>query len=93
MNFFLLSHPTEATPQFIVSCVSISGPATTATWLRDSNILDDITETTLENATTAEYTHTLTVTGGQEGVYTCSVANTISNDSAQLSVSGKLNHQ
>ena len=93
MSFSLLSKTTELTPQFIVSCVSIGGPATTVTWSRGSDILNDITETTLENAITAEYTHTLTVTGGQEGVYMCSVANIISNDSAQLSVSGKLNHQ
>ena len=93
MIFSLLSKTTEEIPQFTVSCVSIGGPATTVTWSRGSENLDDITETLLENATTAQYTHTLTVTGGQEGVYTCSVANTISNDSGQLSVSGKLNHQ
>ena len=93
MSFSLLSKITEVIPQFTVSCVSIGGPATTVTWSRGSENVDDITKSTLQNATTAQYTHTLTVTGGQEGVYTCSVANTISNDSAQLNITGKLDHK
>ena len=45
--------------------------------------------TVLNDATTAQYTHTLTVTGRLGGLYTCTVANDKpSEDSAQLNVEG-----
>ena len=63
-----------ASPQFSLTCNSTGGPATTVTWtsdpirfLRGSTVLND--------ATTAQYTHTLTVTGREEGLYTCTVFN------------------
>ena len=65
-----------ASPQFSLTCNSTGGPATTVTWtrepvryLRGSTVLND--------ATTAQYTHTLTVTGREfeEGHYTCTVFN------------------
>ena len=62
-----------ASPQFILICISTGGPATTVTWTRDSEMLTG--STVLNNATTAQYTHTLTVTGRLGGVYTCTVAN------------------
>ena len=45
--------------------------------------------TVLNDAETAQYTHTLTVTGRLGGLYTCTVANDKpSEDSAQLYVQG-----
>ena len=60
-------------PQFTLTCISTGGPATTVTWTRDSEMLTG--STVLNNATTAQYTHTLTVTGRLGGLYTCTVAN------------------
>ena len=65
----------EFSPQFTLSCISNGGPATTVTWIRDSTTVTHGTETVLVNATTAEYIHTLNVTGRMEGRYTCTVAN------------------
>ena len=46
---------------------------------------------TTTTATTAQYTHILTVTGRLGGLYTCTVANDKpSEDSAQLNVQGVL---
>ena len=55
-------------PQFTLST---GGPATTVTWMRDSEIVSDGTSTVLEDTETAEYTHTLTVTGRLGGYYQC----------------------
>ena len=77
----------EASPQFTLTCISTGGPATTVTWTRDSEIV--VGSTVLDNATTATYTHTLTVTGRTEGLYKCSVSNSKpSSDAAQLNVAG-----
>ena len=76
-----------ASPQFTLTCISTGGPATTVTWTRGSEMLTG--STVLDNAETAQYTHTLTVTGRLGGLYTCTVANAISpQDSAQLNVQG-----
>ena len=78
-----------ASPQFTLTCISIGGPATTVTWTRDSDIVTEGTETVLDDPVTAQYTHTLTVTGRLGGLYTCTVANDKpSEDSAQLKVQG-----
>ena len=61
--------------QFIFTCVSTGGPATTVTWTRDSVTVSEGTKTVLDDPVTAQYTHTLTVTGRQEGLYKCTVAN------------------
>ena len=92
VNFSIDSNPDESTLQFSLSCVSIGGPATTVTWSRYSETLTEGTRTVLDNAETAQYTHTLTLTGRMEGLYTCSVANEISNVSAELNVTGKAEH-
>ena len=55
--------------------ISTGGPATTVTWTRDSVTVTEGTETVLDDPVTAQYTHTLTVTGGLGGLYTCTVAN------------------
>ena len=62
-------------PQFTLTCISIGGPATTVIWTRDNAAITEGTETVLDDPVTAQYTHTLTVTGGLGGVYTCTVSN------------------
>ena len=77
-------------PQFTLTCISTGGPATTVTWTRDSTTVTEGTETVLHNPETAQYTHTLTVTGRQVGLYTCTVSNNKpSSTSATFTVQGK----
>ena len=65
-----------ASPQFTLTCISTGGPATTVSWTRDSTtVITEGTETVLNNTVTAQYTHTLTVTGRYPGLYTCTMAN------------------
>ena len=78
-----------ASPQFTLTCISTGGPATTVTWTRDSTTVTEGTETVLNDPVTAQYTHTLTVTGTLPGLYTCTITNTISNIAAELNVKGK----
>ena len=83
----------RASPQFTLTCTSTGGPATTVIWTRDSDIVTEGTETVLNDPVTAQYTHTLTVTGRLGGLYTnfsCTVANNKSEDSAQLTVQGRV---
>ena len=78
-----------ARPQFTLTCISTGGPATTVTWTRDSTTVNEGNETVLVNPTTAEYLHTLTVTGDIKGRYTCTVANNKpSNASATMECEG-----
>ena len=70
-------------------CISTGGPATAVTWTRDSVTVTEGTETVLDDPVTAQYTHTLTVTGRLGGLYTCTVANNKpSNTSADFTVQG-----
>ena len=96
MSLAVNSDLNGASPQFTLTCVSAGGPATTVTWTRDSVTVTEGTETvfnTATAATTAEYTHTLTVTGRLGGLYTCTVANNKpSNASAIIVVTGLLSH-
>ena len=63
-------------PQFTLTCISTGGPATTVTWIKDSTTtVTEGAETVLDNPETAQYTHTLNVTGRRPGTYTCTVAN------------------
>ena len=67
-----------ASPQFTLTCISTGGPATIVTWTRDSTTAmgDEMTVFNFTNdAATAQYTHTLTVTGRLGGLYTCTVSN------------------
>ena len=76
-----------ASPQFTLTCISTGGPATTVTWTRDSE--EVVGSTVLDNAVSATYIHTLTVTGRTEGLYRCSVSNSKpSSAAAELSVAG-----
>ena len=83
----MLNVDSGASPQFTLTCISTGGPATTVTWTRDSEDVSGERVTVLDNAITAQYTHTLTVTGILEGLYTCTVSNNKpSMASAQLHV-------
>ena len=78
-----------ASPQFTLTCISTGGPATTVTWTRDSATAMGDEMTVLDDAETATYTHTLTVTERTEGLYRCSVSNSKpSSAAAELSVAG-----
>ena len=78
-------------PQFTLTCISTGGPATTVTWTRDSVTVTEGTETVLNNPVTAQYTHTLTVTGTPDGIYRCTVANNKpSKGSASVDLRGML---
>ena len=80
-----------ASPQFTLTCISTGGPATTVTWTRDSTTVTEGTETVLNDPVTAQYTHTLTVTGRSPGFYRCTVANNKpSSRMAEFTVQGEL---
>ena len=84
-----LSGLNRASPQFTLTCISTSGPATTVTWTRESVDTVGDTNTVLNNRMTAQYTHTLTVTGRLVGLYTCTVTNDKpSTASATITVEG-----
>ena len=92
LDFDLASISEAGTPQFTLTCISTGGPATTVTWTRDSDTVTEGTETVLDDSVTAQYIHTLTVTGREAGLYTCTVANNKpSHDSSSLTVKGS-NH-
>ena len=73
--------------QLTLTCISTGGPATTVTWTRDSTTVTTATQSVLNDAMMARYTHTLTVTTG--GEYTCTVGNDKpSSDSATIILGG-----
>ena len=76
--------------QFTLTCISTGGPATTVTWTRNSTIIaEENTGTVITDTQLATYEHIMTVNGRVEGLYTCSVANAITNvTSAELYVNG-----
>ena len=61
--------------QLTLTCISTGGPVTTVTWTRDSTTVTQGTQTVLNDPVTAQYTHTLTVTGRLGGLYRCTVSN------------------
>ena len=75
--------------QFTLACISTGGPATTVMWTRDSVNITEGTKTVLDDRVIAQYTHTLTVTGTQEGIYKCTVSNAFFNASAIFNVTGE----
>ena len=88
MTFTVISDLSGGSPQFTLTCISTGGPATTVTWTRDSETLSGGV-TVFNNAVTAQYTHTLTVTGRLGGQYQCNVTNSKpSSGTAQLTVQG-----
>ena len=67
MQFIADSHLNENS-QFTLTCITTGGPATNVTWTRDSEEISG-GMTVLDNAMTAQYTHTVTVTGRLGGQY------------------------
>ena len=66
----------------ILTCISTGGPATNVTWARgsDKDSLKPVSENThvsvLVNAVSAQYSHTLNMTGTEfSALYECSVSN------------------
>jgi hypothetical protein len=90
VNLAVDSDLNGASPRFTLSCISTGGPATTVTWTRDSiTVTEGNIITVLDDTTTAQYTHTLTVTGRMPGLYNCTVENTKpSSDSRIFSING-----
>ena len=81
--------------QFTLTCISTGGPATTVTWTRDSTTVtegnDNVINTVVDNRITGQSIHILLVTGRVEGVYRCSVNNSVSTGSSlQLNVTGAI---
>ena len=75
LGIFLSTH-------FVLTCTSTGGPATNVTWTRgsDEDNLVPVSENTsvsvLVNATTAQYIHTMNVSGTKlPAVYGCTVSN------------------
>ena len=90
VSFVVDSDLNGASPQFTLTCISIGGPATNVAWTRDSGTAIGNEKTELNNAETAQYTHTLTVNGRLGGLYACTVSNRLSGDEATITVEGKL---
>ena len=88
MLFILDSDLNETTLQFTLTCISTGGPATTVTWENPSTAIGNQRSEVVDGVT-AQYTHTLTVTGRLGGVYTCTVDNEVSpSNSERLTVQG-----
>ena len=75
MTISIDSDISGASPQFTLTCTSTGGPATIVTWTRGSVTAMGDRMIALDSTLTAQYTHTLTVTGRLGGVYTCTVSN------------------
>ena len=75
MTLTVISDLNGDSPQFTLTCISTGGPATTVTWTRGSATAMGDEMTVLDNTETAQYTHTLTVTGRLGGLYQCNVSN------------------
>ena len=88
LSFTVDSDLSGESPQFTLTCTSTGGPATTVTWTRDSETVSG-GMTVLDDPVTAQYTHTLTVTGRLGGQYQCNVSNSKpSYDTANHTVQG-----
>ena len=75
IDFNLDSDLRASVPWFTLTTLSTGGPATSVTWTRDSIGIESGVATVLNDAVTAEYTHTLKVMGRLEGLYQCTVSN------------------
>ena len=94
MTLIVDSDLNGASPQFTFTCISTGGPATTVTWTRDSILVIEGTETVLDDPVTARYTHALTVSGREGGLYRCTVANEKpSSDTAEYNMWGMQSFQ
>ena len=76
--------------QFMLTCISTGGPATTVTWTRDPPPAVGLFDTVVVDGVTGTSNNTLLVTGRMEGLYTCAVSNRVSTESsASLTVAGE----
>ena len=90
IKFTLNTLISESSPQFNLKYTTVGGPATNVSWTRDINPSLLLGSTVLVNATTAEYIHTLRVTGREVGNYTSNVMNNKpSSATVHLGVKGK----
>ena len=91
MTFTNDSDLNGASPQFTLTCNSTGGPATTVTWTRDSATSMGDEMTVLDNRETAQYSHTLIMTGRLGGNYQCNVSNSKPSEAvANFSVKSKV---
>ena len=91
ISFTLHSALNETSPQFTLTCISTGGPATTVIWTRttaDFGVVTIQNVTLANNYTLPRYIHTLNVTGRLRGLYTCTVGNDETSDSAQHFIKG-----
>ena len=72
--------------EFTLTCISTGGPATTVIWTRDTQTAVGEGRSEVVNGVTAQYTHTLTVTGRLPGLYTCTVTNEVTPAGASASI-------
>ena len=90
MTFTVDSDLNGDSPQFTLTCTSTGGPATTVNWTRDSETVSG-GRIVLDDTETAQYTHTLTVTGRLGRQYQCNVTNNKPSEAtAHFTVQGKL---
>ena len=82
-TFTLNTGLAEEVPQFILTCISVGGPATTVVWTRNGAVASGTSTTVLDDYETAQYTHNLTVTGRLGGIYECTVSNNKPSTSSQ----------
>jgi len=92
INFQLDTEPNSDPPVSTLTCTSTGGPATTVSWTRGNDTLNDVYNTSqVTDTVIATYVHSLRVTGRQEGSYSCSVSNNRTSPAAisTLQVAGK----
>lgn len=75
IEFGLESDVKDDIPRFTLTVVSTGGPPTTVTWTRDSVPVTEGVSSVMTDRATAQFTHTLTVTGRLYGLYHCTVSN------------------
>ena len=91
VTFLLESNLNDSNVKFTLSFSTVGGPATYVTWTRNNNSALLLGSTVLVNASTAEYIHTLKVTGRIIGQYNSTAMNNKpSSVSVHLNVIGKL---
>ena len=76
-------------PVFTLTCTSTGGPATTVTWTKGTTTLSDGTSQIVTDTVTGRYENILRVAMMDAGTYVCSVSNSRSSATANLTVVGK----
>ncbi len=83
----------DDSPVFTLTCNSGGSPATAVTWKRDGTVVSEddnhVMTRRLVGQSGPSYTSTLTVTGREDGLYTCTVTNDIGSANRQDQVEGK----